>query len=333
MSNYRIIESNPIKVEINQENYEIIFSIKSEELILSIKLLNSQSSKKYLKKYLKKQLLFLDVENPFSRLYTLIKEKKMNLSKEENFIELKYCDDQTLINHTFMIPLEEKRRILINQRIENQNELNKTVQKLEKDVTELKEEMKRIKLQNTIMEKTIRRTIDNLTRSIKESNIINIDDSKIIEGLINSKKKINFSLLYSTYKEEDSIINFHNKVDKKGATIIIIKANNKIFGGYNPIDWDSSGKYHLTHSAFLFSLDKKERYNIKKEENNYSFVSDKKYFLFGLSDLCIWDKCTSNSCSFSESSSYSIPDNYEITGGNKFFTVTGFEVYSVSYNN
>ena len=49
---------------------------------------------------------------------------------------------------------------------------------------------------------------------------------------------------------------FHKKCDNKGATIVIAKVTNSehIVGGYNPLQWDSSNKYKLTSSSFIFSF-------------------------------------------------------------------------------
>jgi len=58
--------------------------------------------------------------------------------------------------------------------------------------------------------------------------------------MIGENKK--FHKLYSGTKDGFDPEDFHKKCDKKGATISIIKTSDKkVFGGYTPIPWESSG--------------------------------------------------------------------------------------------
>ena len=48
---------------------------------------------------------------------------------------------------------------------------------------------------------------------------------------------------------------FHDRCDKKGPTLTVIKsANDWIFGGFNPENWTSKGVYSEGSGAFLFTL-------------------------------------------------------------------------------
>jgi hypothetical protein len=53
----------------------------------------------------------------------------------------------------------------------------------------------------------------------------------------------NFNLLFRASRDGNSSAAFHTKCDNKGVTIVVIKITNseQIFGGYNPLSWDSSG--------------------------------------------------------------------------------------------
>ena len=66
-------------------------------------------------------------------------------------------------------------------------------------------------------------------------------------------------LLYFTSDDETTMNPelFHALCDNQGATITMIQSTNGcIFGGYNPVSWESTGKYRASHNneEFLFSL-------------------------------------------------------------------------------
>jgi hypothetical protein len=79
-----------------------------------------------------------------------------------------------------------------------------------------------------------------------------------------------FNLLYRANRDGYTTKAFHDKCDNKGATIVIIKINGteQIVGGYNPFDWDSSGKYKNTTNSFIFSFT--NRNDIKTAKVGYN---------------------------------------------------------------
>ena len=57
---------------------------------------------------------------------------------------------------------------------------------------------------------------------------------------------------------------FHEKCDDKGATLTVIKANDRVFGGFTNLSWDSnSGNKTGDPNAFLFRV-----VNIQDENNS-----------------------------------------------------------------
>ena len=72
---------------------------------------------------------------------------------------------------------------------------------------------------------------------------------------IKSKKFIKTSLLYRSsidgYKAKD----FHEKCDGKNNILVLVKANNFLFGGYTSSGWNSrNGVYVKSDESFIFSL-------------------------------------------------------------------------------
>ncbi|GBB93271.1 hypothetical protein RclHR1_02140024 [Rhizophagus clarus] len=65
-----------------------------------------------------------------------------------------------------------------------------------------------------------------------------------------------FNLIYRASRDGNKTKVFHKKCDNKGATIVIVKVkgSEQIFGGYNPIDWESNGSSTMVKDSFLFSF-------------------------------------------------------------------------------
>jgi len=61
--------------------------------------------------------------------------------------------------------------------------------------------------------------------------------------------------VYTASKDGWDAADFHIHCDYKGETIVVIKANNCIFGGYNPDYWSTAGSFTTGSSSFLFSID------------------------------------------------------------------------------
>ena len=62
-------------------------------------------------------------------------------------------------------------------------------------------------------------------------------------------------LLYRGTRDGKNCKNFHNKCDNKGPTICLYKSEKGyIFGGYAPISWTSSNKWHKLNDSFIFTL-------------------------------------------------------------------------------
>ena len=62
-------------------------------------------------------------------------------------------------------------------------------------------------------------------------------------------------LMYSTNRDGRSIIKMHKLIDEKGITLIVVRANGYVFGGFAAAKWNSNGvPFGDQSSCFLFSL-------------------------------------------------------------------------------
>ena len=192
------------------------------------------------------------------------------------------------------------------------------------------------KLKDEIFEnnlKDLQEQIDDINdNSFYSSILTSIDEKNMISNWINPFTKIKYKLLFRASQDGDSMDTFHEKCDNKGPTLVIIKSKKgKRFGGYNPLSWDSSYTYKNHPFTFLFSLDKKKKYNLIKGYEQYSTVAGNSYFAFGIGhDLYISDHCTNNLNSYSNPNTFDTTENEELTD-EKYFSVSDYEVYSVQF--
>ena len=155
----------------------------------------------------------------------------------------------------------------------------------------------------------------------------------MISNWIKPNSKIKVNLLYQISRDGDNISTFYNKVKNKYPTLILIKSKlGYKFGGYTTNTWEQSNDYKKDELAFLFSLNKQKKYNIKNDQIKNAIIGYSDGFTFGGGhDLKIYDQCTSNNKNYCSSSSYNTTEIYELNGGQRNFFVDELEVYNVEF--
>ena len=129
----------------------------------------------------------------------------------------------------------------------------------------------------------------------------------------------------------DTIDGFVNTCAKKYPIIILIKTKkNYRFGGYTNAVW-THGAYEKDNQTFLFSINRKEKYNIINE-NYATYLENGNYFQFGNGDLRIYNNWTSShfNC-IGDNTFANLPINYGMNGGEQFFTIASLEAYQIEY--
>jgi len=147
------------------------------------------------------------------------------------------------------------------------------------------------------------------------------------------KKPVKLTLLLNSKQDGSSLNTFWEKVNGKCPTLIVIETiEGCIFGGYTTQLWKDDDKPIRDENAFVFSIDKKKKYNIKQPENAIGF-SKNKYLIFGWNNnaFLIYNYCTTQNGNYVCNGTYDIPDKYELNGGEQYFIVRSFEVYHVEY--
>ena len=148
-----------------------------------------------------------------------------------------------------------------------------------------------------------------------------------------SKPMKNMELLFRASRDGDSSKSFHSHCDGKSNTLTIIKSSvGKRFGGFTVRGWDSEQNYIPDDKAFLFSMDNKDFYFIKKEQTEYAIHCNKNYGpTFGKGpDLYISSNCRNNS-SFAKQESYDYKGKTDILLGSQKFSAIDYEIYKVNF--
>ncbi|XP_028413796.1 E3 ubiquitin-protein ligase TRIM56-like [Dendronephthya gigantea] len=158
-------------------------------------------------------------------------------------------------------------------------------------------------------------------------------------------KKCNWNLCYRASRDGWSAQDFHSRCDNKGPTVVLVKANNCIFGGYTDRNWLSGliFPYKNSSSSFLFSLRNKDNLpfiaDIKQgqEHNAISCRSNYGPTFGGGCDLLICSKPHVNQSSYCNlGKTYQLPQPYvfqsaaakSLLAGQFQFITTEIEVFN-----
>ena len=156
--------------------------------------------------------------------------------------------------------------------------------KMQEEINTLKEEI--IKLKKEIGEE------------LNSDILTNKDEKTMLFNWIKQNAKLKFNLLFKATRDGDRISKFADKVKGKSPILILIKTKTGYkFGGYTTVEWDMTGyyTYKKDENAFIFSINNKQKFNIKKGYERDAICGDPNHFAFGGGhDLTIWKNFFSN---------------------------------------
>jgi len=258
------------------------------------------------------QALF-DKEENFNNNITSLNEEKIKFKKEMNKIKneikeqlvLNNNEKEELKNRINKVEAELKTQIIIlnntieeltnktNKNKKDSDELTNRVNDNGNDIANLKKKISNLNYENYKLENRID-DIENekSQRNIyykdlfKESSIIKEEERKLISNWILPHYNLKFELLYSGKRDGFGISTFHSKCNNKGPTLIVAKLeNNRRFGGFASESWEKNSGGIIDNNAFLFSLDNKIKYGLKKKGTTSIYGQPNSSILFGPS----WD--------------------------------------------
>jgi len=142
-------------------------------------------------------------------------------------------------------------------------------------------------------------------------------------------------LIYKATRDWFSAKNFQENCQNLQNVLVIAKTDhNKIIGGFSPLPWmipEETQRYlkDLTNSTFLYSVNNKEKYLIKKNCDAIC-VTKNHGPIYGRNDLEILDNCDTkqnNMCRFGES--FNTKNTAKDFFGNEKYLIKEYEVYQI----
>ena len=320
-----ILDKLNIKEENNKKNNEeyknLTFESKNEDYMLEINNINNNKRKR---------------SGFFKNIHDELKNKfQKSIKKNQN----KESDEE----NNYLYSNSENEIVDDIQFFDGQNSKQKLLEK--------KEDITPNKIDNNIKNNILLGNKRN--DSSHDNNIINISSSKRIEEFtkeeisleskilplfedyefiinylrnnlnLNVKKSIK---IYRASEDGDQAQNFHSFCDNNTNIIVLIKTKDKkIFGGFTSKGFNISNTNIIDNSAFVFSLNNKQIYHVKKDKHAISCYENCGPCFTQI--LYIPDKFFINSSyTFIKNLNYLTTEDYQINGGNKFFEIEEIEV-------
>ena len=339
------------KAEINNEIINILLAQKLNNLLIKINQVNSVPPSSYSAEFSKNELdkkskyfkMFDDISDLFPELQSKFEKKEYTIEKFEDSLQIhfnlniKNIPDFTLLIKKSNLSLNSTVDILcelVKKTLNENKNMKNEIKELKDEINILKREIKEIKESKQKEEKEAKE--DN---KIIDSDILKNDEDKIrVCNWIRQNTKFKFNLLYKASRDGDRISTFTEKVKNKSPTLILIKSKEGYkFGGYTTVEWNMTGYYTYKEDklAFIFSINNKQKFNLKESRKGSAICGDPNHFAFGGGhELTIWDKFTSNDNSkdYGYNHTYNTTSNYELTGGSRSFYVEECEVYQVIFD-
>ena len=335
-----------INLQYDKKNYKLTLKYENNNLNITCLEINSIPSNKYEMKYSKEDLekisrffiIYDNIEDSLPELINQIEKKEIIINTTSSSLQITFKIKLLNFKDFTLELLKQKNDVetTVEFLCETVNYLKNENMELKNENTELKKENMELKLKiQEIYEiiKPIQEEKLRIEKNFLESKIIYENDEKeLILKWINPKSNIKLTLLFQSSRDGDRTSTFYNKVSNKSSILIIIKSNYGYrFGGYTTLNFQNTNNYKKDEKAFIFSIDKKKKYNITKAQ--YAIYTCISWFAFGGGfDFAIYDQFkTSNSTHCNFPHSYSGGEINEFNGGNNKFTVIECEAYHVEF--
>ena len=357
----KLENSSSFEITINNQKYKLIISYNAQLICFEIEKLAQLPKTEY---YLYLNMEQLSKINGFFRAFdsipdivaslknNIIEKNNLSIFEEGNNMKIKIINP--LSNNPFFIEIPSKEKNLRdemksisnyiinvkNELIEKIKEGNEKIKQLEEKV----EELMKFKKDYEIIKKE---EINQENRYFSNSNIVKFEDENMIINWF-EKKPLKFWKLFDSKENGDSIQTFYNLCQYKPPLIIFIKTlNGYRFGGFTSVNlpnrsYSNKYCYGQDNKSFIFSIDKKEKYDIDNDKNYYQYATyyyfdsgnnEDNRFQFGQGDIFIYDNFTMKSKNQVSGRTYKINNINQINGGERYFIVESFEAYQLEYKN
>ena len=279
MENELLTKGKEFNIEIisdKNNTYSIQFSLNNSlEIVANQKnaVLNKSFSNKFTIHEIQQNKYFVQFDT-LNEIYDEViertKKDKITITENENTL---------IINIPLPSTKNTEQKFELKQISKNDNEkindLTQLVIKQNKEIADLKNELKDIKEKLNILwkEREEREEKEKEKRNKQISNlnseIINENEKykKLLKTWINPLKKIKAELLYRLSENGESYSTFHELCDNKGPTLTLFHVNDgNIVGIYTPLSWDSNSNWKNDNDTFIFNLNKEQKYKKIKSD-------------------------------------------------------------------
>ena len=145
------------------------------------------------------------------------------------------------------------------------------------------------------------------------------------------EKDIKYKLIYDANKDGQNYANCHSKCNNVSNTLSLVETNNlRKFGLFRSISINGQGPWRSDSKAFFISLDKEKIYRMKN--GNYIAFDDDCFiqtYGFALTGNILSEKYSSKDKDNMNSYFEGFTEDYELTCGDRDFTVKKFEVFQL----
>ena len=293
--------------------------------------------------------LLLNVDKEYDNLYfkgnfmkdieKLPNKIKISLDKYKNFVENNLKNDNIITELKECLEIENNINIInkTNSFIEMIEDSKNNEIMFTPEENELDKFIEQVKNLGLII------TNSNTENNGLKSSLIIKNEIKNIELITNwiketiNKDEIKFELIFRMSENGTKSADFHKYCDNKGPTLTLVKTSkNKKFGGFTPLNWQSSGCgiNDSTNQTFIFSLNLEKKYNIINK-NYFGIYCSKAYGPnFGDCDFDLKENMKKGETYANKHCSFLSNNNLELTGGkgaHEEYEADELEVYKVIY--
>jgi hypothetical protein len=306
------------------ENNSRLYKVKNDELI-QIKEKTEEENKilkKNLDNYSKENKELKNENEDLKNKIKILSEKNISLSEEINSLKnYPPHQEKATINED-----EIKRLMEENSEFRLKAEEN---EELKKQIQDLKEQIEKSKETND----DIQEYDEDNEKEVKGDIIQDMKELDMITKKINKEnKRLIINLIYKASADSDKASVFHEKCDKAKNTIVLVETSDgHRFGGYTTCSWSGDCVDKFDENAFIFSFDKMKTYdNIPGDEAIGCYPKFGPIFL-GCQIKINDNAFTNGGTTFEKELNFNTKEDYELTGGERFFNVKDIEVYEVIF--
>jgi hypothetical protein len=285
----KLENSQSFEVTTDNIKYNLIISYNDKLMCFEIEKLDEFPKKEYylylnmeqLSKINRFFIQFNSISEIFNSLKFIIQNNNLSINEEGNNIKMQIINPFSKNSFDVNIPLKEKNlkeemSSITNYIVTVKNELeekikeeNQKVKLLEEKIKLFEDELMNIKKD---YEKAKIEEIEKENRYFLNSNIIKFEDENMIMNWFD-KKPIRFSKLFDSKERGDNINIFYNLCKLISPLIVFIKTLNGYRFGWFTNEQFPQNNYNFNNynyindnKAFIFSIDKKEKYDNKNKE-------------------------------------------------------------------